>query len=428
MSDGAEVLIISQDPEAEQWAAALRSASIVAHVAATYAEALSFVERAATGSPAPSRIHDFVAVLDSQLPADVAFQSYKLLHTAHPMPTLMAVPMESYRDHALDPHRSQLDEYLPKPIKPAELVLRVQAMMVRSGYEVPVWNPLVAGDPPGGMERYRRGQIVSVFAAKGGVGKTTIAVNLAVGLTRYYHRQVLVIDGDLAFGDVGVRLNVASNKSLFDVCSGDDIEYNSLADALVQHNTGVSLLLRPATPAMSERVDLESVSKALLAYKSLFDFVIVDTFPSLNDLNHRILEASDRIIVVTTPEISSVYSTYRFLEVAENLGHSHKVLVVLNRANSGLRLEALERELGINVDCTVISAGRSVVEAANRGISLFTQDPHEEEEITRDLARIVEVISGRPRSEVIEGGPFEAVGAAGDGGRRRLPFRRWRGR
>jgi pilus assembly protein CpaE len=269
---------------------------------------------------------------------------------------------------------------------------------------------------------------VSVFAARGGVGKTTIAVNLAVGLTRYYDRKVLIIDGNLAFGDVGVRLNVASNKSLFDVCSGDEVDFNSMAEVLVQHSSGVSLLLRPSTPAMSERIDIESVSKVLAGYKSLFDFVIVDTFPSLNELNLRILEASDRVIVVTTPEVSSVYSTYRFLEVAETQGHSNKLLMVLNRANSGLRLDALERELGVSVDCTVISAGRSVVEAANRGISIFTQDPHEEEEITRDLVRIVEVVSGRPRTEVYDGGPFEAVSASADGGRRRLPFRRWRGR
>ncbi len=426
MSGVAEVLIISQDTNAEQWVSALRSASIVANSVSSYAEALNFVERV-TSAEAVEEMQDCIAVLDAEMPMDVAFQSYKLLHSAHPMPTLLALPADRYRDYALDPHRSPLDEFLPKPIKPAELVLRVQAMMVRSGFEVPAWNPFASGDQPAGFEHFRRGQIVSVFAAKGGVGKTTIAVNLAVGLTRFYGRKTLVIDGDLAFGDVGVRLNIASNKSLFDIASGGDVDFNSLADALVQHNSGVSLLLRPSTPAMSERIDIESVSRVLYAYKALFDFVIVDTFPALNELNHRILDASDRIIVVTTPEISSVYSTYRFLEVAESLGHAHKVLVVLNRANSGLRLDALERELGMNVDCTVISAGRTVVEAANRGISIFSHDPHEEEEITRDLARIVELISGQPRSDGASGERGYQVAGAGAGSGRR-PFRRWRGR
>ncbi len=427
MSEVAEVLIISQDPEAEQWVTALRSASIVANSVSSYAEALNYVERV-TSAEAVEEMRDCIAVLDGQMPIDVAFQSYKLLHSAHPMPTLLAVPPDRYRDYALDPHRSSLDEYLPKPFRPEELVLRVQAMMVRSGFQVPSWNPFSGGEHPEGFDQFRKGQIISVFAAKGGVGKTTISVNLAVGLTRFFGKKVLLIDGDLAFGDVGVRLNIASNKSLFDIASGGDVDFNSLADALVQHNTGVSLLLRPATPAMSERIDIESVSRVLYAYKSLFDFVIVDTFPALNDLNHHILEASDRIIVITTPEISAVYSTYRFLEVAESMGHAHKVLVVLNRANSGLRLDALERELGMNVDCTVISAGRTVVEAANRGISLFNYDQHEEEEITRDLARIVELIAGQPRSEVADGaGSYQAAASAGVGAGRRA-FRRWRGR
>lgn len=427
MSEFAQVLIISQDPAVTEWIAALRNASIVAHAVGSYAEALNFVERV-TSAEAVEEVRDCVAILDTELPKDVAFQSYKLLHTAHPTPTLLAVPESDYQDHALDPNRSPLDDVLPKPVQPAELVLRTQALLVRAGYQLPTWNPFASGEVPAGFERLRQGEIVSVTAAKGGVGKTTIALNLAIGLSRFYRQKVLLIDGDLAFGDVGVRLNVASNKSLFDVCSGGDIDFRSLADALVQHSSGVFLLLRPAAPAMSERIDIESVSRVLLAYRSLFDYVIVDTFAALNDLNHRILDASDRIVVVTTPEVSAVYNTYRFLEVAESVGHRHKLIIVLNRANSGLRLEALERELGMNVDCTVISAGRPVVEAANRGVSLFSQDPHEEEEITRDLAHLVELVSGRPRSSVANGGSQEDAMAPSAGKRGRLFFRSRRAR
>src|SRR5215208_2894077 len=140
MSGVTEVIIISRDPEADRWVEVLRSASIVANSVASYAEALNYIERITAAQPVQGA-RDCIAVLDCEMPADVAFQTYKLLHAVHPMPTLLAVPPDRYRDYALDSHRSPLDEFLTKPIKPAELVLRVQAMIVRSGFQVPSWDP-----------------------------------------------------------------------------------------------------------------------------------------------------------------------------------------------------------------------------------------------------------------------------------------------
>jgi Flp pilus assembly CpaE family ATPase len=121
----------------------------------------------------------------------------------------------------------------------------------------------------------------------------------------------------------------------------------------------------------------------------------VDTHPSFDELNLQVLDVVDRILVVCTPEISTTHNTSRFLEVAQVLDYAHKLTLVLNRSNSGVRIDAMESTLGLPISATIVSAGRAVVDAANQGMSMFTKDPQMGEQVTRDLAHLVELVAGR---------------------------------
>jgi pilus assembly protein CpaE len=368
-------------------------------VAGSYAEAVSFLERT-TSSGAIEEVSNCIAVVDGDIPQDMAFQIFKLLHSTHSVPTLTLVAPEKYQQFALDAHRPPMDEYAAKPVGVGELVLRVKAMMVRSGYEIPDSG---IGYASGRSEGIHHGSIIVLFSPKGGVGKSTISVNLGVGLSRFYDYKTLLVDADLWFGDVGVLLNLASRKSVFDISAEEDTNLHVLQQVLVQHASGAHLLLRPPDLSTAEKIRSDTVVSAISSYRALFDFVIVDTHPTLDELNLQILDVADRIVLVTTPEISAVHHTSRFLEVSGALGISHKLSLVLNRANSGIRLAALEEQLGMPIAGTIVSAGRAVVEAANHGVSLFDQDPSEESEVTRDMARLVELIAGQPRPEKANG-------------------------
>src|SRR5581483_9614864 len=234
--------------------------------------------------------------------------------------------------------------------------------------------------------------------------------------------KTLLVDADLWFGDVGVLLNLASRKSVFDISAEEDTNLGVLQQVLVQHSSGTHLLLRPPDLSTAEKIRSDVVVAAISSYRALFDFVIVDTHPTLDELNLQILDIADRIILVTTPEISAVHHTSRFLEVSGALGISNKLSLVLNRANSGIRLAALEEQLGMPIAGTVVSAGRAVVEAANHGVSLFDQDPNEEAEVTRDLARLVELVAGQPRPERQNGEAAPVVAAAKAQSREARPF------
>lgn len=352
-------------------------------------------------------VQDWVLVLDGDLPPELGFEIYQVLHGQHAVPTLTLVRPEKFAELARDPQRSHLDEYATKPVRQDELVLRIQALMLRSGFDLPA----AGGDSGVGFapEGMRSGALVAVMSAKGGVGKTTVAINVADGLVRFHDRKTLVVDGDLWFGDVGVLLNVDSNKSLSDVCFGGDIDILRLQSALVNHDSGFSVLLRPRELWMTESLAASAVVHAMTTYKVLFDYVIVDTDTSVGEVNTQILAAADRILLVTTPEITALHHTGRLLEVAESVGNKNRISLILNRIGSGVPVGAIEAELGVSVAGSLVSAGRSVVAAANRGVTLFAEDPRVRQEITKNMKAIVDFLieaEGAPPPSGASGGPL----------------------
>jgi len=132
----------------------------------------------------------------------------------------------------------------------------------------------------------------------------------------------------------------------------------------------------------------------------MYEHVIVDCTAALDELNLDLLEKSTRILLVVTPEMRAVHNTARFLGLAERLGHTEQISLVLNRSNSGIRSEDLQRTLGIPVASGVVSAGRMMLDAVNEGTTLFAMDPMRKERITQDLAQIVELVAGRAQPPV----------------------------
>jgi pilus assembly protein CpaE len=217
----------------------------------------------------------------------------------------------------------------------------------------------------------RAGEVIAVFGVKGGVGKTTIAVNLAVGLARAEDRKTLLVDADLYFGDVSVLLDVAPKRSIFDLCDLADLEVGMLTRLVAEHASGVSILSSPPDLTTVELLRAERLAAAINAYRDAFDYVVVDMPSALNEHTLQILDVADRILLATTPEVSAIHQTGRFISVAETLGYRNKIQLILNRADAGVSPTTVEEILKTRVEATVVSAGRAAVSAGNRGTPLL---------------------------------------------------------
>jgi MinD-like ATPase involved in chromosome partitioning or flagellar assembly len=387
------VLLVSRDPDVMHVSSTLQAEGIQSRLVSSVKE----LERAF--GAAKGRC---VAVLDAELTADPTFPVSEMLERLRSLPLLVLLPAEGEGLTQADGQRSAFEEYARKPISPSVLAMRIKVLILAAGLELPAavqpaaphqQGPLDLADDP-------RGQLTVVFSVKGGSGKSTIAINLATGLATMYSFQTLLVDANLWFGDLGVLLNLNSTRSSFDVCGTDDPDLFALPKAVVQHPSGASVLLRPPDPLSVEKMKLRSFVDAIERYRSLYEHVIVDTSSSLDELNLDLLEAATNILLVVTPEMGAMHNTARFLGLAERLGHTAKIRLLLNRSNSGISAVDLERTLGISVACGVVSAGRMMVDAVNEGTTIFAMDPPRRERITQDLAAVVELVAGREQPPV----------------------------
>ena len=401
------VLLVTRDPQVRFVTSTLQAEGISSRSVSSIRE----LQRALGGPKTRC-----VAVFDGEVMADPNFPTAEFFERLRAVPLLVLLPAEGDFNGHSDPERSNVEEYARKPIVPSVLALRIKALILAAGWALPSTalsaaaatpaperGPLELGDDP-------RGQLTVVFSVKGGSGKSTIAANLAVGLASLYSFQTLLVDANLWFGDIGVLLNLTSTRSSFDVCT-DDADIFALPKAVVPHSSGASVLLRPPDPLSVEKLKLKSFVDALERYRSLYEHVIVDTAPALDELNLDLLENATRILLVVTPEMGALHNTARFLGLAERLGISKKLNLVLNRSNSGISSDDLQRTLGISVASGVVSAGRVMLDAVNEGTTLIAMDPARRERITQDLVSIVEMVAGReqPVKKDQQRGPGSAL-------------------
>jgi pilus assembly protein CpaE len=217
--------------------------------------------------------------------------------------------------------------------------------------------------------------VIAVYSPKGGVGTSAIAANLAVALHQA-HGDIVLMDGDLQFGDVLVHLNTRPTRTISDLIQQDQFEVDLLGDILLPHETGLKLLLAPPQPELADIIPPAIVTEVISSLKKQFKAVVVDTNKGLKEITLNILEAADYILVVLAPELPAIKSVKLFLEVIEQLEFDlSRVSVVINQADKpgGIKLEKIEEVLA--VDHTYrIPYDPKLHFALSKGLSICQQD------------------------------------------------------
>jgi pilus assembly protein CpaE len=258
--------------------------------------------------------------------------------------------------------RSGADDYLAKPVHPAELVARSRRLVTR-------FSQKTAVSAPGPL----RGEVHAYYGAKGGVGTTTVAINTAIALHRELHRRVVLVDANLQFGDHRVFLDLGPERySIVDAVTAPSIDAELLRNLVVHHSSGIDLLLAPPNPAAAEHVSAEKhhLAQIVETLRTLYDYVIVDVDKRLDDHSLDVIGSSDRLFVVMTADLSCLKNVRLVLHTMEQIGTpDDKVKLLLNRSNAftGIGVKSIEGVLKRTVDYQIVNDYRAAISALNSG-------------------------------------------------------------
>ncbi len=334
-----------------------------------------------------------LAVLDCDRGTIGDEELFAFLHGARSVPTIVLFS-DDIPEWAVDSAPgSMTDEYARKPLPPEALVYRLQALLIRAGRAVPgvTGGELATATDTGVIGE---GTVVSLFAPKGGVGKTMIAVNLAVALREQTGDSVCLLDADVGVGNVTALLSAPYRGGLADLADSPPEEWTSAAfeQTITTHQaSGVRILNWGSEPGDSTRIGTDLLVAAVRWARAHHAWVIVDCHPSYDDRTMAMLAASRQIFLVVTPEVGPLRNSAQFLSLAREVGLGDMVKVIVNRANHGVSLDDIAQTLGTRISATVVSNGPRAIAAANEGTPLITKFPREQ--ITTDLHGVARLLS-----------------------------------
>jgi pilus assembly protein CpaE len=401
MADQIKVLIVDDIPETRDHLAKLLGFEGDIEVVGSAASGAEAIEQA-------GRLQPDVVLMDINMPDMDGITATERLSSEVPGASVVMMSVQGEADYLRRSMLAGAREFLVKPFSSDELTASIRQVYAREREKASRFVTAAAG--PSAAARDTRdadpGTVVAIFSPKGGVGRTTVAVNMAIAAATELGKKVVLVDGSFQFGDVGVLLNLnPKNKSIADLVpeleNGGEPE--SLDTFVINHSAGVGVLLAPPSPEMAELITPGGIKRVIERLRETNDLVLVDCSSYFNDTTLAILDASDVILTMLTLEITSIKNMRQFLEVADQLGYEPgKLRLVLNRADStlGIRVSDVEHSIGRKVDHSIVSDGRSVVYALNRGVPFFLSN--REAQVSQDILRLAVSVAGEAKEPVAD--------------------------
>ena len=387
MADRIQVLIVDDIAETRDHLTKLLGFESDIQVVGTAASGAEAIEQAL-------RLLPDIILMDINMPDMDGIAATERLSNRVPTAAVVMMSVQGEADYLRRSMLAGAREFLVKPFSSDELTASIRQVYSREKEKA---SRAPAAPVTRTSEVQEEGQVIAVFSPKGGVGRTTIAVNLAVAAATEMGKKVTLVDASFQFGDVAVLLNLnPKDKSMAELVP--ELEAGRDPDTVetftMTHASGIHVLLAPPSPEMAELITPAGVKHVIEILRARSEVVVVDCSAWFNDTMLGILDLADVVLTVLTLEITSIKNIRLFLEVAEQLGYSHKIRLVLNRADTtlGIRVADVEHSIGRKVDHTIVSDGRAVVYALNRGVPFVLSN--RESQVSQDVFRLTSSIVG----------------------------------
>src|SRR3990172_5189686 len=262
-------------------------------------------------------------------------------------------------------------DYLSAPVKKEDLTNSIHTVMAQEERR----RARLSGEMD---EPIAAGTVITVFGAKGGIGKTTIATNLATALVQKTKQSVVVVDLDTRFGDVAILMDIPVERSIADLAMPEeDISREVLEECLYTHNTGVVILPAPIRPTDWRNVHAGHIERVVQLLMQTHDYVILDTPGTFNDIVARALEMATMVVLVCTVDMASLKDTLLAIDMLRSWNFPQdKIKLVINSTNEASNVQPAEirRMLGRDVFWAV-PYDRNISAATQLGMPVVVAKP-----------------------------------------------------
>jgi pilus assembly protein CpaE len=265
-----------------------------------------------------------------------------------------------------------------------------------------------AATQPGAIEAPNRLHTLAVYSPRGGAGCSTLATNLAIAWYEMTKARVLLVDGKLFFGHLGLMLNVRSQNTLADLIPhAHMLDEGLVKEVVFEHISGIHVLLSPGDVQVAQGIRSQDLFNVVSGLQRLYDFIVIDTGSAFTENAVTLMDAADRVLLVTNPELSALHDASRFIQLSRSLAYpAGKLLTVLNRAGlpGGLRTRDVEIALRHEVFAQVPDDSTNALRCLNRGIPLILKYPRSP--ATRGLQNLVKQLrqfdGGEPAGKAVK--------------------------
>ena len=344
-----------------------------------------------------------VVLIDIELPDNDGISTAAAILEKRPLAELVLLSIESDVGTMKRAMNAGIRDVLIMPPSGDKLATTIRRAWERRERRKAVTGPIFVPQGPFPDAPSERGKLIAVCSAKGGVGCTMLATNLALKL-QTDDTPTLLVDADLKFGDVALFLNLPHNASIADLAPyADELDSQIVADVLTIHDNGLKVLAAPPTLDDAQSVSVAAMRKVLDYLLTRFTYVLVDTATGLDEHTEAIIEIADLLVTVMAPDMSSIKNTTKFCSLLQDSGiPKERICLVLNSVDrkDSISARQIADHLKMEVAAEIPFDRQTVMTSINRGDPLLQGG--KTQPLARSLLGLIGTIKARLVAEPVE--------------------------